>query len=407
MNTSPQSSEGAPVQTVVATALPVTVPDRLWTPAFLQVLLVQVSFGFAFSAFFLLPKFLAQELGATPSQIGSVTGVGVFSAVLAVPALWWAIDRVPRRRLLVFGTLLGAGAAYGHVWIDELGMLLYVLRALHGIAFVITFNTAATLAVELSPKQRLSQTLGYFGLAMLCTNAIAPAIIEPLVAALGWSIGFELAALAALIAAFVARGVPSPTRREAPARVKLFELLDRRALAIYYTSALTGLGFGTLVTYTQPFALSLGAEHVSPLFVGYTIAAITVRVVLGSLADRVGRRAIALASLVLYALVLLVTTRLQAHWLFGIGMGLGVAHGLLYPALNALLVEATPDAARGIVMTSYNGAFNLGFAVSVVGFGSIAEVAGFPTVFLAASLLTFTGVIALWLIPGERTAPHP
>ena len=86
---------------------------------------------------------------------------------------------------------------------------------------------------------------------MLCTNAIAPAIIEPLVAALGWSVGFQLAALAALIAAFVARGVASPPRIEAPPRVKLFELLDRRALCIYYTSALTGLGFGTLVTYTQ------------------------------------------------------------------------------------------------------------------------------------------------------------
>jgi MFS family permease len=407
VSTSPQSSEAPRAQGVVAAPSPVAVPERLWTRAFLRVLLVQVTFGFAFSAFFLLPKFLARELGATPSQIGSVTGVNVFAAVLAVPALWWAIDRIPRHRLLVFGTLLGAGAAYGHVWIDEIGAPLYVLRALQGIAFVITFNTAATLAVELSPKQRLSQTLGFFGLAMLCTNAIAPAIIEPLVAALGWSFGFQLAAAAALIAAFVARGVTSPTRAEAIPRVSVFELLDRRALCIYYTSALTGLGFGTLVTYTQPFALSLGAELVSPLFIGYTIAAITVRLALGSLADRVGRRAVALASLVLYSLVLLATTQLQADWLFGIGMGLGVSHGLLYPALNALLVEATPVGARGIVMTSYNGAFNLGFALSVVGFGTIAEVAGFPTVFLVASLLSFTGVFALALIPAGRADTSP
>jgi MFS family permease len=161
------------------------------------------------------------------------------------------------------------------------------------------------------------------------------------------------------------------------------------------------------VTYTQPFALSLGAQHVSQLFIGYTVAALTVRLALGSLADRVGRRAVALVSLVLYALVLLVTTRLEADWLFGIGIGLGVSHGLLYPALNALLVEASPVGARGIVMTSYNGAFNLGFAVSAVGFGPIAEIAGFPSVFLVASLLTFTGVIALALIPSERPDPSP
>jgi MFS family permease len=129
------------------------------------------------------------------------------------------------------------------------------------------------------------------------------------------------------------------------------------------------------------------------------VAAASVRVLLGSLADRVGRLPVALVSLVLYGLVLLVTTRLEPSWLFGIGLGLGLAHGLLYPALNALLVETSPVGARGIVMTSYNGAFNLGFAMSVVSFGAIAEIAGYPTIFLLAGLAVFTGVAALALIP--------
>ena len=398
MNSSPTSSE-PPLRSVVAPgALSADIRESLWTRAFVRVFLLQVTFGFAFSTFFLLPKFLAQELGATPVQIGNVTGINLFSAVLAVPFLWLAIDRVPRHRLLVFGTVLGAAAALGHVWVTEIGPLLYVLRALQGVAFVVTFNTAATLAVELSPPQRLSQSIGIFGVASLSTNAIAPALVEPLVERFGWSIGFELAALSALIAAFLARAVPQPMPGPAPARVRWLDLLDRRALTIYYASALTGLGFGTLVTYTQPFALSLGASAVSSLFVGYALAAVAVRLLLGSMADRVGRRAVAVGSLLLYGLVLLVTTRLQPSWLFGIGLGLGVSHGLLYPALNALSIGSAPAGARGVVMTSFNGAFNLGFAVSVVSFGAIAELAGFPAVFLLAGLATFTGVVALALL---------
>lgn len=398
MSSSPTSSE-PPLRSVVSNgALAAGVPESLWTRAFLHVCLIQVTFGFAFSTFFLLPKFLAQELGATPLQIGNVTGVNVFAAVLGMPVLWLTIDRVPRHRLLVFGTLLGAGAALGHVWVTEIGPLLYVLRALQGVAFVTTFNTAATLAVELSPPQRLSQSLGFFGVASLCTNAAAPALVEPLVQRFGWSLGFEIAAVSALVACWLSGNIARKASA-APAPFEWCALLDRRAVTIYYASALTGLGFGTLITYAQPFALSLGASAVSQLFVGYAGAAVGVRIVLGSLADRIGRRVVALASLVLYGVVLLATARLEPSWLFGIGLGLGVAHGLLYPSLNALLVESMPVTARGVVMITYNGAFNLGFAMSVVSFGAVAEVAGYPSVFLVAGLAIFSGVAALALMP--------
>lgn len=51
------------------TPAPDAASERLWTWEFVQVLLVQVTFGFAFSSFFLLPKYLEQALSATPRQI--------------------------------------------------------------------------------------------------------------------------------------------------------------------------------------------------------------------------------------------------------------------------------------------------------------------------------------------------
>jgi len=38
----------------------------------------------------------------------------------------------------------------------------------------------------------------------------------------------------------------------------------------------------------------------------------------------------------------------------------GAAHGVLYPTLNALMLELLPVSRRGLGMVLYNGAFNLG-----------------------------------------------
>ena len=377
---------------------------RLWTRQFVLVLLIQVSFGFSFSSFFLLPKYLEQELAATPSAMGQVVGMGPLSAVLGVPLIGWAIDRANRRLLLVLGSLLGAMAAFAHVCIDEIGLLLYALRACQGLAFLLTFNTAATLAAELAPRERLSQALGYFGVAMLSTNALAPALVEPLTDTMGWEYGFCLAGGAATLACCLALLTKNSTIASSDSSNRVTSLLDRSILAICYASMLVGLGFGTLVTFSQPFALSLGDREVRGLFIGYTLTAVTVRIVLGGLADRVGRLRVAFSALVLYALVILATSRLQSGWLFEIGMALGIAHGLLYPALNALIVENAAPAIRGAVMTVYNGAFNIGFAASVMLFGTIAELWGFRLVFLLAGSLTATGLISLLLLPKPASA---
>lgn len=50
-------------------------------------------------------------------------------------------------------------------------------------------------------------------------------------------------------------------------------------------------------------------------------------------------------------------------------------------------------------MTTFNGAFNLGFALSALGFGTVAEAAGFRLVFLISGALTATGLASLALLP--------
>jgi len=67
----------------------------LFTRSFVALLLAQASFGFAFSSYFLLPKFLATELGAGPAQIGLVGALWGGTYMLLGPLLGVVVDRLP------------------------------------------------------------------------------------------------------------------------------------------------------------------------------------------------------------------------------------------------------------------------------------------------------------------------
>jgi MFS family permease len=160
-----------------------------------------------------------------------------------------------------------------------------------------------------------------------------------------------------------------------------------------------GAGLGSMFTFVQPFALELGIDRVSGFFLGYTVGAIASRVGLGGAADRHGRARVSVLALTLYSASVLATAWLSPGLLAVVGTGIGVAHGISYPAMNALAVEDSSPRQRGAVMAYYNGAFNAGFALSVTVFGEVAEALGYPIVFVLAGGLVLVGAVGLMRLP--------
>ena len=171
----------------------------------------------------------------------------------------------------------------------------------------------------------------------------------------------------------------------------------------FVCSAANGAAFGVMFTFTQPFALSLGADRVSSFFIGYTLTALSIRLFLRNLVDVWGRRRVAFGALSLYGLVTCMTSQLRPNLLFVAGAALGLAHGFLYPAINALAVEGVPRARRGAVMSYFFSCFNTGFALWVLGFGVVAKTYGYPVVFVATGLLAWLALAFLPKSPA-RTA---
>jgi MFS family permease len=377
---------------------------RLCTRDFVALLVPQAAFGYSSAAFQMLPKFLATELAADAAQIGAVVATFGIASVVATPFMGTLVDRLGRRSALATGGLLLAATALGFSAVEELGPLVFALRALQGLAFSLAFVGGSTLAVDEAPAERLAQALGIFGLTMLSMNAVGPVVTEELAQRSGWSLAFVAAGGGGLACALLSRLLPEPARgaEHAARGPGLSEVLARpRLLRLSAVVMLAAAACGTMFAFHQPFALSLGIERVGTFFAAYAIAAIIVRVGAGQWIDRIGRRRVAIACLALYAGVVAAMAALDQLGLLALGAAFGVAHGLFFPACNALALEDTPPGERGKVMAIFIGAFNLGFAVGPLLLGRVADAVGFPWVFAIAA----SGVLlALPLLVLSRNA---
>lgn len=380
---------------------------RRWAypPAYLRILAVQMAFGLSYSAFLLLPKYLRLELGANAQDIGAVAGAAVVAAAVLAPFIGLSARWVSRRLLVGCALILAGLAGATFTLVPGLGPLMYLIRVLQGVAWIIVFQCTATMVADLVPKERLSQAIGFLGVAMLATNALAPAVVEPIADRFGWGIAFGVPGLLSLLCVLLVPGLPGPVATE-PAPKSRSSFARPTVLPVHYGSLLMGCGIGVMFTFTQPYALSLGATRVGDFFFGYVAMAMFVRLGLSNLADRVGPARVATFSMILYAVVVGSAAWLEPHLLVLAGLGLGACHGLMYPALMATGMADLRPEERPVFMGWTSLAFNGGSAATVLCLGPVADRYGYPVIFWTVGALIATGILPLAITRGVIGKRH-
>jgi MFS family permease len=371
----------------------------------LTIIAAQIVFGLGWSLYLLVPKFLATALGAGPELIGRTNAAGGLAGILLVPIAAVGIDRFGRKLFFRAGAVLIVIVSLGYMHVDAVGWPVFVLQGCIAAAFGLAFNANAALLADWAPPSRLGQAIGWLGAANVLTNAVSTAIAEPIAMRYGWNpvfgLGVALASTALLLSVFLR---PAPVRASTAGVLETERnAFDVRALVeILFATTLIGCVFSALFVFVQPYALQLGAHEVHGFFVGFTVAAVLCRLLLGGLGDRFGRRRVAVWMCVAYALSALLTRHLDPTRLWLDGLAFGAAHGLLYPTLNAVVLETVPSSRRGFGMAFYNGAFNAGTALSSVGWGWLAQKHGYPIVYACACALALAA--AFVLAAGQRSS---
>lgn len=374
-----------------------TKPPALFTPQFVLLLITTAIIGVSFSAYFLLPKFLAVELQADAGTIGGISAVSLVASVLCMPMAGVQMDRRGRRVFVIGGCVLFAAACAGFLLVDRVGPLLWSLRVVQGIGWPLFYLALSTLATDLAPKERMGQAIGMFGAVMISTNALGPALAEWGANLFGWPAVFMATVVGSLIAAALARLLPEHHRPVSHAAASTMRELVRRPgmTRILVATLLAGLTFSSMFTFYQPWALACGFEHVAGYLAAFSACAMGVRITLGGVADRLGRLRVAKIMLLPYIFAPLSLIWLPQLGLVLTGGLLGITHGIFFPALNAVAMDHAPGDARGKAMAAYNGAFNIGFAGGSYALGYVALATSFPTIFVIAALCCAAGFLLL------------
>jgi MFS family permease len=376
----------------------------LLTPHFTRVLVCQACFGFAFSAFFLLPTFLATELDASPAEVGMLATATSGVTVLLMIGMGAVVDRFGNRRLIVGGGLLMAAGSLAFAAADTMGPYVYALRAAQAIAFAMVYVAGSAMTAEAAPDERLAEALGYFGLTGLAMNAFAPAVVEELAAGPGWPAAFAAAAAGALLCALLALGLRDqrgPHERPAAIPIRILALRPGQRSG-GFVMACIGASFAALFVFHQLYALELGIERVRVFFISYAAAAVVARLGFGSIGDRWGRRRAAIFSLALYTLASAAMMELATVGLAAVGLAFGFAHGIFYPTFSAMVVEPVDAHARGKALALLQAWFNVGVALAASTLGVVAERSGYRDVFAIAGLCCAAALLTVALPKGRR-----
>lgn len=356
---------------------------------------------------------LAKELGGDNTALGIVTlAFGAVSLVMT-PIGGVMADRLPKRRILIFSTMLLAVSSFALGTTELLDVtrfwMLVVIAAVQAVSFSTLVPARIAYTVELVGPKLIPNAIALAQISMNSNRVIGPAIAGLFlgISALGFTAIYFLAGALAVAATicfmFLGPGMPDPDR---PQRAPLTEMADglRYArsepsvrLVVVLAIAVTCIGFpyvAFLPSVAEDF-YQAGAE-------GFAVLSLV-----GAVGGLLAGIAVARVVLAQGPQVLLVAGCALAAGLVAMGLAptfaLGIVASVLVGASTAAFQTMTATLALSLSIPAFHGRIQslLGLGFSAFGLASLplgilADAVGLR------STLVFMGIVTAVLVIGSE-----
>jgi len=353
----------------------------------------------------LLPP-LVDSLKITVGSAGLLVMVYSLAAAVAAFISGALSDHYGRRRFLVTGVLVFSLAS----WLSSRSntfVEILLARSLTGLAAGTISTCSIAFAGDWFAYAVRGRAVGLISSAYFAAPIIGVPLATQIADRYGWRCAFFFVAMAALVVAVASLTLPdephnpqaSTERLRATGRAFQSFLSRRDAMAALIIAFLVSGGLVGFITYIGQWLsthFDLPTRTIGWVFMFGGLVAVASAPLGGTLSDRLGKRAVSIASNILLAVSILAIPLM--HWGAGLlvvfgGTSLGAA--FRQGPLTALMTEMVPATQRGSFIALRNIASQLGIGAVALAGGFLFQHYGYSAVTTLCAAMT--GIVAILL----------
>jgi DHA1 family multidrug resistance protein-like MFS transporter len=358
----------------------------------------------------LLPIY-ADQLGASPFQVGLVQAGFSISNLVALPFIGRLSDRFGRKIFLCTGLTLLALASFGFIFAKDPNQL-FLMRLFQGMGASAHLPIAQAYLGDITPEGDEGRWMGYFNAVLFSGIGMGPLVGGVLSDVFNIDTTFLVMAglnLAGLFATLIL--LKEVQRKVAPPEHSsiIAPLKSRVMRGVFIYRMTVGIGTSTFMAFIPLFAdvkLGLSTALIGLLLAARTPVSLT-QSYFGRLADRSDRRVLVVIGIVVSMVFTGLLPFSGGFWSLLViyaAVTLGVSLGM--PALTAYVVEEGRTYGMGACMTVLTMSMQVGNGIGPIMLGGVANLLGLASTFYAAAIFMLLGaVFFLWLVRKRTTAP--
>ncbi|MDR2772250.1 MAG: MFS transporter [Elusimicrobiota bacterium] len=373
----------------------------LWTKNFV---FINISNFLLFFSFYLLmptlPFYLADVFAIPNAQAGLVIAVYVLASTIIKPLTAFIADAFDRKTIYVF--LFFMFIALFAAYIAAATLSLFVIaRILQGFAFGALMTTSNALVIDIIPKRRQGEGIGYFGLSSTLAMSMGPLIGLLIYDYFDYHYIFYGALIFGTIGGVFAILIKSPasekSRKDA---INLDRFLSTKGLTIGFNFVFLGMAYATMTTYIAMYGKELKVwGSAGMFFIILSIGLIISRLFSGKNIDK-GKvlEMIKMGNIfAVFSFFLLFfadkTPHSQSLIYYISALTIGLSYGMMFPSFNVMFINLAPHNRRAAASSTYLTSWDLGIGLGIVFGGEIIDAMGISSIYAFAGLSTMIALL--------------
>lgn len=376
--------------------------DRIWSRGFILLCIGNLFMAMAFYQLLpILPVFIKEELGGDKGHIGGILALFTVSALIIRPFTGIMLDRYGRKWIFLLSLLVFSLMFAGYIFAASL-LSIALVRLIHGFAWGVTTTSGSTVVVDILPKTKMGEGIGFFGLSMTLAMALGPLIGIWMTRGANYDWIFFETAMMSLVFFILAIVVKYPSYQPPliKPKLRLSVLFEKTSLPPSFNMLIMMFPYGGIISFIAIYGDERGLyESSATFFILCAIGIALTRYFAGRIFDKQGPQKLMIAAMLFEILsfpALVFIPGEAGFWIAAFLLGLGV--GTIMPTIQAMVNAMVPKERRGAANSTLFTAIDLGIGSGMLGMGLLGKWIGLDWGFIICIGVCLIGLLYYLLV---------